>query len=180
MDMHSPPHQPGLILPSWWNVRQKEAVATLCVLCVYARKRPLPLCVYSVCTPESGRCHSVCTLCEPIPTNTVLAPPQKVIATSCSARRRRREHSPKIKWPNHLTQKWKSKKSQEKTKCQVFLFLFLKLHYMYGYVHTIVQLFKEACKLHWVKMHPCAEQIYWGGVPGGRFKPGIENVSKKT
>ncbi len=26
------PHQPGLILPSWLNVRQKEAVATLCNL----------------------------------------------------------------------------------------------------------------------------------------------------
>ncbi len=24
------PHQPGLILPSWWNVRHKAAVATLC------------------------------------------------------------------------------------------------------------------------------------------------------
>jgi hypothetical protein len=31
----APPHshQPGLILPSCWNVRQKAAVATLCVLC---------------------------------------------------------------------------------------------------------------------------------------------------
>ncbi len=27
------PYQPGLILPSWWNVRQKAAVATLCTLC---------------------------------------------------------------------------------------------------------------------------------------------------
>ncbi len=26
------PHQRGLILPSWWNVRQKAAVATLCTL----------------------------------------------------------------------------------------------------------------------------------------------------
>jgi hypothetical protein len=26
------PHQPGLIFPSWWNVRQKVAVATLCAL----------------------------------------------------------------------------------------------------------------------------------------------------
>jgi hypothetical protein len=26
------PHQPGLILPSWWNVRQKAAVTTLCTL----------------------------------------------------------------------------------------------------------------------------------------------------
>jgi len=26
-------HQAGLILPSRWNVRQKVAVATLCVLC---------------------------------------------------------------------------------------------------------------------------------------------------
>ena len=25
-------HQPGLILPSWWNVRQKAAVTTLCTL----------------------------------------------------------------------------------------------------------------------------------------------------
>ncbi len=30
--MHAPPYQPGLILPSWWNVRQKAAVATLCTL----------------------------------------------------------------------------------------------------------------------------------------------------
>ncbi len=28
------PHQPGLILPSWWNVRQKAAFATLCTLWV--------------------------------------------------------------------------------------------------------------------------------------------------
>ncbi len=27
------PHQPGITFPSWWNVRQKAAVATLCVLC---------------------------------------------------------------------------------------------------------------------------------------------------
>jgi hypothetical protein len=26
------PHQPGLILPSWWNVRQNAAVAILCTL----------------------------------------------------------------------------------------------------------------------------------------------------
>jgi hypothetical protein len=26
------PYQPGLILPAWWNVRQKAAVATLCTL----------------------------------------------------------------------------------------------------------------------------------------------------
>ncbi len=26
------PYQPGLILPSWWNVRQKAAVTTLCTL----------------------------------------------------------------------------------------------------------------------------------------------------
>ncbi len=31
--MHPHPHQPGLILPSLWNVRQKAAVATLCTLC---------------------------------------------------------------------------------------------------------------------------------------------------
>jgi hypothetical protein len=30
------PHQPGLILPSWLNVRQKAAVATLCTLCPVA------------------------------------------------------------------------------------------------------------------------------------------------
>ncbi len=28
----TPPHQTGLILPSWWNVRQKATVATLCTL----------------------------------------------------------------------------------------------------------------------------------------------------
>ncbi len=30
---HAPPHphQPGLIFPSWWNIRQKSAIATLCV-----------------------------------------------------------------------------------------------------------------------------------------------------
>ncbi len=28
-------HQPGIIFPSWWNVRQKASVATLCVLCVH-------------------------------------------------------------------------------------------------------------------------------------------------
>ncbi len=27
------PHLPWLLLPSWWNVRQKVAIATLCVLC---------------------------------------------------------------------------------------------------------------------------------------------------
>jgi hypothetical protein len=63
--------------------------------------------VYSVCTPESGRCHSVCTLCEPTHKYSIgaAAKGHLVIGTSCSARRRRREHSPKIKWPNHLTQK---------------------------------------------------------------------------
>ncbi len=31
--MHPPhPHQPGLFLPSWWNVRKKATVATLCTL----------------------------------------------------------------------------------------------------------------------------------------------------
>ncbi len=30
--MHPHPHQPGLILPSWWNVRQTAAVTTLCTL----------------------------------------------------------------------------------------------------------------------------------------------------
>ncbi len=33
--MHPHPHQPGLILPSRWNVRQKAAVATLCTLWSY-------------------------------------------------------------------------------------------------------------------------------------------------
>jgi hypothetical protein len=27
------PHQPGLISPSWWKLRQKVAIATLNVLC---------------------------------------------------------------------------------------------------------------------------------------------------
>jgi hypothetical protein len=27
------PHQPGLIFPSWWNIRHKSAIATLCSLC---------------------------------------------------------------------------------------------------------------------------------------------------
>ncbi len=31
------PHQPGLILPSWLNVRQKAAVATLCTLWSHLR-----------------------------------------------------------------------------------------------------------------------------------------------
>jgi hypothetical protein len=30
--VHPHPHQPGLILPSWLNVRQKAAIATLCTL----------------------------------------------------------------------------------------------------------------------------------------------------
>jgi hypothetical protein len=30
---HPHPHQAGLILPLRWNVRQKMAIATLCVLC---------------------------------------------------------------------------------------------------------------------------------------------------
>ncbi len=34
------PYQPGLILPSWWNVRQRAAVATLCTLC----QRPCMVC----------------------------------------------------------------------------------------------------------------------------------------
>jgi hypothetical protein len=33
-------------------------------------------------------------------------------------------------------------------------------------VHTIVQLLKETCKLHWVKMHPYAERISMGGIAG--------------
>ncbi len=32
--MHPPPLPSGLILPSWWNVRQKAEVATLCTLCL--------------------------------------------------------------------------------------------------------------------------------------------------
>ncbi len=36
------PYQPGLILPSWWKVRQKAAVATLCTLCAVL--------LYSLCT----------------------------------------------------------------------------------------------------------------------------------
>ncbi len=35
------PHQPGLILPSWWNVRQKAAVATLCTLWLYLSRAVL-------------------------------------------------------------------------------------------------------------------------------------------
>jgi hypothetical protein len=31
------PHQTRLILPSWWNVRQKVAIATLCALCEVKR-----------------------------------------------------------------------------------------------------------------------------------------------
>ncbi len=31
--VHPHPHQPGLIFPSWWHVRQKSAIATVCVLC---------------------------------------------------------------------------------------------------------------------------------------------------
>ncbi len=33
------PHQPGQILPSWLNVSQKAAVATLCTLCLQQTKR---------------------------------------------------------------------------------------------------------------------------------------------
>ncbi len=35
------PHQPGLILPSRWNVRQKATVATLCTLWLGLLSRPL-------------------------------------------------------------------------------------------------------------------------------------------
>ncbi len=34
----APSHQPGLIFPSWWDVRQKSAIATLCVLCGHTSK----------------------------------------------------------------------------------------------------------------------------------------------
>ncbi len=34
MGAHHHPHQPGLIFPSWWNVRQKSAIATLWVYSV--------------------------------------------------------------------------------------------------------------------------------------------------
>ncbi len=38
-----PPHQPRPNFPSWWNVRQKVAIATLCVLCA--------------CTPWNKSCE---------------------------------------------------------------------------------------------------------------------------
>jgi hypothetical protein len=112
----------------------------LCVLCVYARKRPLPLCVCTLCVRQKAAVATLCVLCVSLPTNIGAAAKGRTVAarrrsgrryTSCSVRRRRREHSPKIKWPNHLTLKIKTKKSQEKTKCQVFLFLCLKLYYRY-------------------------------------------------
>ncbi len=37
---HPHPHQPGLILPSLLNVRQKAAVATLCTLWVFQPQVP--------------------------------------------------------------------------------------------------------------------------------------------
>ncbi len=55
------PHQPGLILPSWWNVGQKAAVATLCVLCGPATlsSHP-PLCWWCLAWwPRSAPCSSL-------------------------------------------------------------------------------------------------------------------------
>jgi hypothetical protein len=57
-----PPFQPGLIFPSWWNERQKSAIATLFVLCV---------CTYTVyiiivTTPFQ------CTVCSRLGSSTVL------------------------------------------------------------------------------------------------------------
>ncbi len=46
------PHQPGLIFPSWWNIRQKSAIATLCVLCAQHCKLKY---VYSVQRVEQPR-----------------------------------------------------------------------------------------------------------------------------
>ncbi len=156
LDMHPPPlHQPGLILPSWWNVRQKAAVATLCVLCAYARKRPLPLCVYSLCTPESGRCHSACTLCEP-------------------TRRRRREHSPKIKWPNPLNRKIKAKQSLEKTKCRVFLFLHVRARVQsYSYLKKYVNCTGSKCI-------PALCKFLREGCRSGDSNQGLKMYQKKT
>ncbi len=59
-----PPHQTGLILPSWWNARQKVPIATLCVLCVYlfpmnriARFYSLHICLYICFLPPSPLLH---------------------------------------------------------------------------------------------------------------------------
>ncbi len=41
------PHQPGLIFPSWWNVRQKAAAATLCTLRVSLCLLVMTLCAIS-------------------------------------------------------------------------------------------------------------------------------------
>jgi hypothetical protein len=41
------PHQAGLIFPSWWHVRQKVAIATLCVLC--GQRNPSFLCLLFFC-----------------------------------------------------------------------------------------------------------------------------------
>ncbi len=45
------PHQPGPILPSWLNVRQKAAVATLCTLWF----RPIPTLPPTVCNTVEYR-----------------------------------------------------------------------------------------------------------------------------
>ncbi len=48
------PHQTGPIFPSWWNVRQKVAIATLCVLPWYLPSRTMLWCKLQV----RGQIHS--------------------------------------------------------------------------------------------------------------------------
>ncbi len=48
------PYQPGLILPSWWTVRQKAAVATLCTLWLGPMKRKYHLRNYNKSLYVSG------------------------------------------------------------------------------------------------------------------------------
>jgi len=47
-------NQPGLIFPSWWNVRQKVAISTLCVLCGISHCEKMYI---MYCTVSTVRCE---------------------------------------------------------------------------------------------------------------------------
>ncbi len=50
------PYQPRLLLPSWWNVRQNTAVATLCTLWLSHFMR--------ICIPLIPKNTHICTFCK--------------------------------------------------------------------------------------------------------------------
>jgi hypothetical protein len=51
------PHEAELFFPSWWNIRQKVAIATLCVLCAEEEKEQP-----AISKPQPGRLSLISAL----------------------------------------------------------------------------------------------------------------------